>query len=121
MRALSRLSYHGLMAVLSVVLLFSSSFACWSQLSQPMSPEECCAKGGCKRTPGQPAHSSCRIIPVSTDRLVPPVSSAAPVLQMIHVLVDVENDLRVSRFVPAGRSANLSPHPLFLANSSFRI
>jgi len=101
--------------------LFSSNFACWSQLLQPTSPEECCAKNGCKRMPGQPAHSSCRITPASTERIAPPVVSAVPVPQMTRVSVDVELDLRVSHFVPVHRPADHSPPDLFLSHSSFLI
>jgi len=121
MRVLPKLSYYRWTAVLSVLLLFSSNFACWSQLLQPMSPEECCAKGGCKKTPGQPAHSSCRITPASSDRVAPPVSTAVPVPQMTHISVQAAPEIQGSRYVPALRSVDDSPPDLFLAHSSFLI
>ena len=121
MGVLPRLSHRGLTAVLSVLLLFTGGFACWAQLLQPTSAENCCAKGGCKRTPGQPAHSSCRISPASTERLVPALNSVVPVPQTTHLFVDTELDLRVSRYVPVLRSVDHSPPPLFLVHSSFLI
>jgi hypothetical protein len=121
MGVLPKLSHHVFTAVLSVLLLFSSNFACWSQLLQPTTPEECCAKNGCKRMPGQPAHSSCRITPASTERLTPPVVSPVPVPQMTRVSVDVALDPLVARFVPENRPADHSPPDLFLSHSSLLI
>ena len=121
MRVLPKLSHYRSTAVLSVLLLFSSNFACWSQLLQPMSPEECCAKGACKRTPGQPPHSSCRITPASSDRVAPPVASAVPAPQMTHILLETASEAQVWRYVSALRSVDYSPPDLFLAHSSFLI
>ena len=121
MGVLPKLSHPGLKAILSVLLLLSSGFACWSQLLQPMSAEQCCAKGRCNGVPGQPVHSSCRIAPPSTERIAPPVMTTVPVPQLTHVLVDVRQDQRFGRLLPALRIVDHSPPPLFLANSSFLI
>ena len=105
-------------AVLSLILLASSNFACWSQLVHPVSPEECCAKGACNR---MPAHSSCKVTPANTDRLAPVVFPAPAIILAVGPLVSSGNRARIIQRATRLSYLDYSPPELFLVHSAFLI
>lgn len=112
-----------LTAVLSLLLLLlSGNFACWSQLLHPVAPEECCAKGSCKRMPGQPAHSSCHAKPANSDRVTPAQSDSitSPVRLVASSEVTRLTALPASAS-SASRPVPYSPPDLYLIHASFLI
>ena len=118
---LPKRSSHAVLAILSAVLLFSNHVVCWAQLLQPMSPESCCTKDACKRMPGQPSHSSCRITPASTDRLAPPDVVSVPVPELMPLIVKAATVATCFRPAFAPLAPEYSPPPLFLTHSAFLI
>ncbi len=118
MRVLPRTASHGLTAVLSLLLLFSNSIACWAQLTHPMSEEKCCAQGACKR---MPARSSCQTDAVNPEQFVPPVVSTAQVTLVAGSMVGFDLDIPAVRIAPTPHPIEYSPPDLFLIHSSFLI
>lgn len=123
MTVFSKIVRIGLASVFGCLLLILSSFDCWAQAANPMPPNECCRKNPCKRSPGQPAHSTCQIQPASPERLAPPerleISSVVSVAVADEQGSDVPRDFAAAFTV--SYVSDYSPPDLFLRNSSFLI
>jgi hypothetical protein len=113
MEVLPKLSHRALTAVLSVFLLFSANYACWSQLLHPVSHESCCTKDGCK--------PACRIAPAGLEQVTLAALVPTPMPALTASLVDAIGDLRVVHVPPQIQTANDSPPDLYLVHSSFLI
>ncbi len=123
MAVFGKLARIGFAGVFCCLLLFLSSCDCWAQAANPMPPSECCRQNPCKRSPGQPTHSTCQIQPTSPERVAPPERlEISPVLSIAMADKqegDLATDFAAEFSMPY--ASDYSPPDLFLRNSSFLI
>jgi len=112
---------HGI-SVLSLFLLMATS---WDCLAQPLAlghASNCCKHAPCKKSPGQPSHSSCQIQPTGPEALTLPQSVEWSPETVLPVAVQRLAPPRPDRVIANSMAADLpadSPPDLFLHNSSF--
>ena len=123
MAVLSKLARFGFAGLFGCLLLVQSSVDCWAQAANPMPLSDCCKKNPCKRSPAQPAHSTCQIQPAGPERLAPPERVEISTVVSVAIAADEPSD--ASMYFAADFRApylsDYSPPDLFLRNASFLI
>jgi hypothetical protein len=121
MRAVFRKVFtHGISA-LSLFLFTASNLDCLAQPSVWGQASSCCKRAPCKKSPGQPPHSSCQIQPSGPERLALPQSlDWAPPPVAVQRIDPPRRERVLSRSI-ATHVPTDSPPDLFLRNSSFLI
>jgi hypothetical protein len=124
MRAVFRkIVTHGISA-LSLFLFTATGLDCLAQPLGAGQASNCCKHAPCKKSPGQPPHSSCKIQPSGPEGLALSQSLDWSPETVLPVAVQRPDPPRSERVISRWMTKHLptdSPPDLFLRNSSFLI
>jgi hypothetical protein len=118
-----KVATHGI-AALSLFLFTASNFDCLAQPLGSAQASGCCKQAPCKKSPGQPPHSSCQVQPANPESLALPQWVGCSPDTILPVAMQRLDPPRCERVISGPLATHVlteSPPDLFLRNSSFLI